>query len=196
MLQYLPLVMQIGGALTGAIGSYYTAKGNQTTLRYQAEIADSNARIAELGAQSELMRGQREEQRTRLGTAQLKSRQRASIAANGIDLGSDSAVNVLTTTDVMGEIDADTVAANAVRSAWGYRMNGVNLKNETLMKRASASGINPRSEAFNTLLGSAGHVAASWYSLSNAGAFGASSNWTDPTPLKPVDGGGGFAWDG
>ena len=116
----------------------------------------------------------------RLQTSQLKGRQRASLAANGIDLGSQTAVNILTTTDVMGEIDANTVAANAVRSAWGYRTQGQNFKNDAAMKRVTARTINPGMAAATTLMSEAGQVAAAWYGLNKAGAFDTTqANMTD-----------------
>lgn len=165
------LALMAAGAASNVVGSYYSAKGQQSALRFQADIADTNARIAELGAQSELVRGQREEQGTRLKTAHLKSAQRVALAANGIDLGEGSATDILTSTDVMGEIDANTIAANAVRQAWGYRTQGMNFQNEALMKRATASGISPGTSAATTLLSSAGQVAGAWYSLDKLGAF-------------------------
>jgi hypothetical protein len=39
---------------------------------------------------------------------------------------------VLTSTDVMGQIDKNTIAANAVRSAWGYRTQATSFQNEAL----------------------------------------------------------------
>jgi len=163
--------LSIFGAISSGIGSFYSAKNTKASLTFQAEIADNNARIAELGAQSELLRGQREEQRVRLQTSALKGRQRATLAASGVDLGSQSAVNILSTTDVMGEIDANTVAANAVQAAWGYRTQAQNLKNEALTKRTTARGINPAMAAATTLIGGAGNVAQSWYALNKAGAL-------------------------
>lgn len=174
------LALMAAGAASNVVGSYQSAKGQQSALRFQADIADQNARIAELGAQSELQRGQREEQATRLKTAQLKSTQRVAMAANGIDLGEGSATDILTSTDVMGEVDANTIAANAVRSAWGYRTQGMNAKNEALMKRATASGISPGMAATSSLLGSAGQVAGAWYSLNKAGAFDSTPKSADP----------------
>lgn len=165
------MVGQVGGGAMGAVGSYFSARQQKTALNAQAAIADQNARIAELGAQSELARGQREEQSSRLKTGQLKSSQRASMAANGVDLGSDTATNILTSTDTMGDIDANTIASNAVRSAWGYRTQATNAQNEALMKRATAGGINPLASAATSLIGSAAQVAGSWYSLNKAGAL-------------------------
>lgn len=155
-------LMALGGA-TSAIGSYYGAKGQQSSLRYQADIADINAGLAESSAQSALLTGQRQEQSIRLRGAQVKSAQRASMAANGIDLGSQTAVNVLSSTDVMSQIDANTAQANAVRAAWGYRTQGVGYQNEAAMKRAGAEGISPEMQAATSLIGSAGKVASSWY---------------------------------
>jgi hypothetical protein len=176
------LGMQGAGALTSAVGAYYGAKVQKSNLAAQADMADLNARMAETGAEMELMRGQRMEQGAMLRTAQIKSSQRASMAANGVDLGSDTAVNVLTSTDTMGQIDANTIAANAVRSAWGYRTQATNYQNQALIQRASANSINPGMSAMSSLLGSAGQVASSWYAMNKVGALTsdvANANRTD-----------------
>ncbi len=165
------LALMAAGAASNVAGSYFSARGQQSALRYQADIADTNARLSELSAQSELVRGQREEQASRLRTAQLKSSQRVALAANGIDLGQGSAAEILTSTDYMGEVDANTIAANAVRQAWGYRTQGMNYQNEALMRRATASAINPGMTAATTLLSEAGRVASAWYGMDKAGAF-------------------------
>lgn len=165
------LALMAAGAASNTVGSYYSARGQQSALRFQADIADTNARLAELSAQSELVRGQREEQASRLRTAQLKSSQRVAMAANGIDLGQGTAAEVLTSTDYMGEVDANTIAANAVRQAWGYRTQGMNYQNEALMKRATASSISPGMSAATTLLSEAGRVYSAWYGMSKAGAL-------------------------
>ena len=165
------LIGQIGGGVTSAIGSYYSASANRAALKSQAAVADVNARIAELGAQSSLNQGQHQVGALTLKAGQLKSSQRAAMAANGIDLGVGNAVEVQATTDLMKEIDANTLKANAVRSAWGYRTQGVNFQNEALMKRATAGAISPFGSAAGSLLGSAASVAGSWYSLNKSGAL-------------------------
>lgn len=166
------LGMQAAGAGMSAAGSYYSARNDQLNLGLRADLADTNARIAELGAQSALAQGAREEQKSRLQTAQLKSAQRTAMAANGIDLGEGTAAQVLTATDLMGEIDAQTIQANAARSAWGYRTQAVDAKNQALISRAGAKSISPVSGAAASLLGSAGSVAQSWYQFNQAGAKG------------------------
>jgi hypothetical protein len=92
---------QIGGALSSAIGSYYSAQSQKNNLRFQSDIAGINARIAELGAQSALNQGQQQVGALTLKAGQIKSSQRAAMAANGIDLGEGNAAEVQASTDIM-----------------------------------------------------------------------------------------------
>lgn len=166
------LALQASGALMGIVSSYYSAKSQKSSLRYQAEIAEINAGLAELSAQNELLAGQREEQKLRMRTGAIKAGQRVAMAANGIDIAnSPTAQNILNSTDILGEIDAQTIQANAVRSAWGYRTQASNLTSEAAAGRATASGISPGMSALSSMLTGAGQVASSWYSLNKVGAL-------------------------
>ncbi len=215
------LASSIGGAVTGGIGGYFGAATQKANLRGQAAVADANARssaalaeannrigdtylrigdtnarILELGAQSVLRQGQSEVGRLTLQAGQLKSRQRVSLAANGIDLASASAQDILTSTDLMKEIDVSTIEANAMRSAWGYRNEAINAKvqasnastqikmqalsdraqsvnfsNNAWASRAAGSAISPIGSTTMSLLGSAGNVASSWYQFRKEGAI-------------------------
>lgn len=159
------------GAVSSAVGSYYGAQSQKSSLNFAAGIADINAGMAEKSAQAELERGAREFQASRLKTANLKSRQKVAIAANGVDMGSGSAQAILNTTDIMGEIDAKEIEVNATRSAWGYRQQGTQYQNEALIKRSSADSIDPNSALFSGLISGAAQVGASYYSMKKAGAF-------------------------
>lgn len=165
------------GAVTAAIGAYASMQSN----RYQARIADSNARLAELGAQAALLQGQHQEMQSRLDTANLKSRQRAGFAASGVDLGEGSTVRTLTSTDLLGRVDADTIHANAVRAAFGYRTQSLNYSNDAAMRRAGPGGVQA---AATSLLGSTGQVAASWYQFNKEGAFNTPTNGGS-SPMYP-----------
>ena len=162
---------QAFGVWGQALGAYMGARSQKQSLQFQADIAEINAKAYERSAQGELLAGQREEQKSRLATANLKGTQTARLAASGVDIGEGSAARTLASTDIFGDIDANTIAANAVRSAWGYRMQGTNARNDALMKRASAGAINPLLAAGTTALTGAAQVAGSWYSLNKAGAF-------------------------
>lgn len=165
------LIGQIGGGVTSAIGNYYSSATQKINLQGAAGIADTNARIAELGAQSALYQGQQQVGALTMRAGQIKSSQRAAMAANGIDLGVGNAAEVQASTDIMKEIDANTLTSNAVRSAWGYRTQAVNYQNEAITKRGAAGSISPGGSAFSSMLGSAGSVAGPWYSLNKSGAL-------------------------
>jgi hypothetical protein len=170
------IAMMGAGAAGSIVGSYFSAQSKKSLLNGQADIADINARIAELGAVSELARGRAQTNAIGLQHGQLKGRQRTALAANGVDLGEGSAAEVQTSGDMMSEIDRNTAEANAIRSAWGYRAQETDLQNDALLKRANASGISPAMASVSTLLSEGGTVAESWYRMSKTGAFNTPSN--------------------
>lgn len=157
--------LQFFGALSSAYGAYSSARSQRQQLKLNADLARINAGIAEKAADNEMLQGQRQEQAARLRTANLKSTQKTGMASNGVDLSSGTAQNILNTTDYMGEVDANTIAANAVKSAWGYRTQAVNARSSAAMEDANASGINTGVSAISSLLGSASSVAPQWYQL-------------------------------
>lgn len=190
MLPVVLMAMQVVGAVNSAIGNYYGARSQRANLRFQADMAEINARQAELGAQAELQRGQHEIAQLTRHAGQVKSSQRAAMAANGIDLGVGSAAEVLASTDIMKEIDRNTLEANAVRSAWGYRMQATDMQNQATLARASAKSISPVGSALTSLLGGAGQVAGSWYMLDKSGAFASPSGGNAGTGFKTTGGTG------
>lgn len=182
-----------------AKGQILQAKSQQLQAQTQAAIARINARLAESAAQGTLHSGARQEQAKRLETAAFKSKQRVGFASSGVDMSSESVVRVLTSTDIVGDIDANTIAANAIRTAWGYRTEAVNQRGQAGMMEANgqmAAAVG-RSNAAATLagmpstvtlpvasrpisekdagrislLGSATQMATTFYSLSKQGAF-------------------------
>jgi len=159
----------IAGAVGSALGSYYSAQAQRDALKMQAETAATNARLAEKTAQSVLLQGQEEAGKAGLRTAHLRGTQRASLAANGLDLGEGSAARILTDTEVMGQRDVDTIRANALRAALGYREQGANFQGAAIMTRAAADSTSPGAAAGASLLSGASSVASSWYRQQKAG---------------------------
>lgn len=166
------MVGQAFGLLGGFAGSFYSAKAQKSNLQHQARMADINARIAETGAKTELARGQAEYARHTLQAGHLKSAQRAALAANGVALNEGSAAEMLAATDIMKEIDAQTIEENALRNAWGYRSQAADYRNQALMGQAQASSISPAGAGLQTLLGSAPMVAEYWDKYSRQKGIG------------------------
>lgn len=164
--------MSGAGAVSNTVGSYYSSLSQKRALKLQATLAEINAKIADSNARGSLSRGEKTEQKARLENAALKSRQRVAYASGGVDLSSDSVVDTLTSTDVLGEIDANQIKAAALREAWGHRFQGVGLRNEARMARASASAISPALNAATTFIGEASQVAGQYYGMKKSGALG------------------------
>jgi hypothetical protein len=170
-------VFAVTGAITGAIGSYYAAQSQKnqlesqaSSMRFQADISQLNAVQAEFTAQQIMRAGQQKQGQIGLRAGKIKSSQRASMAARGIDLGVGSAVETIATTDLMKEIDMLTVNADTVRSAEAARLQRQNYLTASAMQdvsasnlAGSASSISPFIAAGSSLLGSAGSVANAWY---------------------------------
>lgn len=193
------VVMMGAGMASSAVGSYYSAQSSAAQMQYQAAMGQLNAAMAEADAslldmnasisntqgQMAIAQGQREEQKLRLQSGQLKGKQRTALAANGVDLGVGSAARVLATTDYMTEVDVGEIRANAARAAFGYQIQGTNQKFAAMSARAqstnyksgsafamaTAGGISPMASAATSLLGGAGSVSQSWYMMNKMGAF-------------------------
>lgn len=157
------------GAISSAVGVYYGAQAQKSAIEFQAQTARANAVLAEKSAQSVELQGEAQAHKIQLQTKALVGTQRASMAANGVDLYEGSAGRIQTDTKLLGELDAETAHANAIRAAWGYRTQGTNYSNQALFENAQASGISPFSAGFSSLLGSASTVASSWYRQKKAG---------------------------
>lgn len=157
----------------GAVGDYYLsktqAKAAKSSLQFQRDMAQINARMSETAAQSVMDAGQKQASKLGLQYGKVKSAQRASMAANGIDLGVGNAAEVQAGTDLMKEIDMNQIEANAVRAAWGYRTQSVNYQNQSLMAGVSADSIS--TSGAQAALGGATAVARSWYAMNKTGVF-------------------------
>lgn len=182
------------GAGVSAGGAFFGAKSQKITLESTAQTAESNARIMELAAQSEILQGQREEQKSNLKYSNLKSTQKASLAANGVDISSDTAQNILTTTDTFKEIDANTINANATRGAWGYRTQGTNFANAARVARSTSKSINPWMAGATSLINSAGGVGKSLYLYNKQTADSKKNDAPQDTSAVTTDNAGAYDW--
>ncbi|WP_343684002.1 hypothetical protein [Asticcacaulis sp.] len=161
-------IMSTAGLVSSAAGAYSQASGQKAALNSEAMFADLAAARRQQQARQTLEAGNAEAQAVMLDTARAKGAQRTAFATNGVDLTSESAQGVLTATDFVGQVDKNTVLANAMRDAWGLRTEATNETNRANMARTTARGISPTKSAVSTLLGGAGQVADSWY---KTGAF-------------------------
>ena len=170
-------VFAVAGAVQGAIGSYFNAKSQalqlesqSSSLAFQADMSRLNAVQAEFTAQQIMRAGNLKQGQVSLRAGKIKSAQRASMAARGIDLGVGSAVETIATTDLMKEIDMLTVNSETVRSAEAARIQRQNYMTQAAIQdvsaenvMASSRSISPTLAASTSLLGGASSVASAWF---------------------------------
>jgi hypothetical protein len=151
----LGLYSSIAGGISDTFGSVTNAINTRRT-------ADMNAQLADQQASDAIARGNDAVFKSNLRTAQLKGTQTATLAAHGVALDQGSALDVLTSTDVMGAADAATLKDNASKEAWGYQAKAANY-------RAEAAASNPWAVGGASLLGAANKVSDRWYKYKKAG---------------------------
>lgn len=139
----LTTMLMIGSTVMGAAGAIQQGqaaemqgRAAQQASEYNAKVADMNAKIAERQARDAVERGQQEEQQQRMKTSQTIGQQRAALAANGVDLGFGSPLDVLVDTATIGELDALTIRTNTRREERDILQQGANLKGQAGMLRA------------------------------------------------------------
>jgi len=156
-------MMTAAGMGMQAVGAYNNSRATKTAYNAQAQVQRNNAIIAGWQADDALARGNQNALRVQMQARGVKGKQRASMAANGVDTTTGSALDVLTDTDYFAQQDVSTVKDNAAREAWALRNQaaGANADSELLASRAAAE--NPGLAAGASLLSSAGQVAGRWY---------------------------------
>lgn len=155
--QAISLGAAVGGTVMSAGAMYQQSKVAEATAR-------NNATMAEYAAQDAQRRGEEEAAAVRRKGAALKSAQRVSLAAKGLDLGYGTAADLQDQTDFFTQSDVATTRTNAAREVWNLRAQG----QQTLAK-GRADALNSMYQAGGSLLGGAGQVADKWYTYTRKG---------------------------
>lgn len=160
----------------------------------QGALLDKNADLADAQAADAITRGNQDAGRVIRQSRLLSGSQRAALAAQGINVDSGSAADVVTGDAKLGETDALTIRNNAHRDAWGFQQQASGYRMQADWARQSghnqAQGI--RRQSVGTLLGGAGELANIWASAPKsvgAGSGGSSSPPAVPkAPARPTRG--------
>lgn len=157
------------GMMSSANAAKAAAESNILNLQFKADMAKVNAQLAEINAQGVLLQTDNQIRGIKLRAGKVKSAQKVSMAANGIAMTGDeteTANNVLTSTDLMAELDVNQAFANGVRGAWGYRTQATSLMGEAAVASASAKTIDPDYAYNSSMLTGASQVGMNWYYMS------------------------------
>lgn len=170
-----------GVSVIGGIKSGNAAKrageAQQRAAGKSGDLADFNAKVAELQAEDAITRGVEEQQRFRARVRSTIGAQRVGFAASNIDVNYGSAVDVQADAARLGELDVLTIAGNAAREAWGFKMQAEDLRRRGQLAReegvafAEAGRVNQTTSRWNaasTLITSGGSLLAARYGFGRA----------------------------
>ena len=133
--------MAIGAAIASGVmsaaNSYSSTKLSNIQSRYSAKTNELNAKLSERQAENALRRGEKEQQQIMTKGAKVKGAQKVAYGANGIDLSSRSAQNVMNETDYFTQADQLQAAANAIGEAWNYRLQSAQYQGQALIDRSN-----------------------------------------------------------
>lgn len=119
------------------LGQAYTAwnglKTQASLSEAQADMAEANAKIMDLGVDIAYRKRDAEIGNLTLRAGQIKAQQRVAFASRGVALGVGSTAEVAASTELQKEVDVLTAEMNGLMSAWNY-------KRQAAMFRAQAEG--------------------------------------------------------
>jgi hypothetical protein len=146
-------VATIGGTLVGAQGA-----ANQAN--YAAQVSDQNARLSQEQSHNSVLNTNLEAQRNYRKIGQTKGAQQASMAANGVDTGFGSALNVQHDTAMLGAEDTAQIYKAGNERTKGYDINAFNYATDANANRAKAKGaiIGGVFSSLGTALGAASQI--------------------------------------
>ncbi len=168
------------GTAMGVVSSVQSANAQSAQYEYQAKVAAQNAKIAQSNADQKRQEGIEEARLQRMKTLQAVGSQQAAMAANGVDISSGTALDIVEDTAAMGELDALTTRYNYETQALAYEQQANNYSNQSNLdviasQNAYSSGItNAVATGFNGLADSAS-VASKWYTSTESGGGVSSS---------------------
>ena len=169
-------ILSVVSMVAGASGAAQKAQADKSAAEYNAKVAANNAKVAGWQAESAEARGVDDAMAVGRKQASVRGKQAATMAANGLDLGTGSPQAILDQTDYYGLADQRTATQNASDNAWGLRTKGDSYTAESSMQKSKADSISPGGAAMTSLLGSAGNVADKWTSSGINMSWGSTDN--------------------
>lgn len=132
--------LAIAAAAASAIGTGMSAVQARAQARYQARIADRNARLEGEAATAALDATRQQALAAYRDKAAVQGRQRAAMAANGIDAGFGSAADMIADGDMLAGEDIGRIYAQGLNSVRGFDINAANQRAEAKARRSAGDG--------------------------------------------------------
>lgn len=180
--------MGVMGQISQQNAQAQAASASQAQAVYQSQVARQNEELMRRQAADATQRGQVAEENRRRLTAQQIGQQTAALAGQGTDL-EGSPTDILGDTRAAGELDAQTIRANAAREAYGYQVQGLGYGSTAVLEstRAANSTYTPNYlGAGASLLAGASSLGEKWWRFQQ----------NDPSSIVPEANVSGFTGNG
>lgn len=167
------LAMTAASTAMSAYGASQQAQAAASADQYQAQVAKINQRLSGQYAQQAIDDGENRVAAKQQQTSGLIGAQRATMAANGVQLDSGTPLRLQEDSAQLGAVDALTIRNNAAREAYGYQVQGLNYGQQAQLDEASASNALSAGSlnTFSSILGGAASLGGKWASWKTNGVF-------------------------
>jgi hypothetical protein len=135
-----PVTLTIAATAAATIGTGFSALQANAQNRYQAQVADQNAKLANEAAR-------REEENTRDAALQhyrrvgaLKGQQRVAMAAGGVDVNFGNAADLTADTDMLANEDVRRIYDQGAENVLGRNIESSNYRSQAKASRQAATG--------------------------------------------------------
>lgn len=166
-----PPALALVAAGAAAAGTMASGLSQASSLRYQAKVADANARLENQQTLDAIERGRSDRVQLDRKYSQLEGQQQAAMAANGIDLDFGSAAQVARDTAMLRNEDAASLYKDQDTEIRGHDINASNYIGDARAKRQAATGavVSAGFGAASSILGGA----QQYSKLKSVGRYGA-----------------------
>lgn len=154
-------VVATGGLLLlGAVNTAMTAKGQHQAAKGAKAEGELQGELYDTQAADALTRGNEAASRAGAATRGLTGSQRAAFAAQGVDINSGSAGDVIANDKQLGALDVLSIQQNAARESHGFELQA------NLARKAGANAArNYNNQAISTLLTGGANAASTYYNF-------------------------------
>lgn len=135
-----PATLVLAATAVTMAGQGYAALQSAAASRYEARVADQNAKMDNEAAFRETENTKTAALAHYRRIAQLKGEQRVAQAANGVSLDFGSAVDVQNDTDMLGREDTQRIYDQGAEKVRGFDISAANYRSSAKASRFAAKG--------------------------------------------------------
>lgn len=174
----------LAGGAVNAYGQIQASKAQADADNFNAQVAEQNAAIATQKQQWAGEEGDQNAAISQMKTAAKVGATKANQGASGVEVGTGSNADVITSEREIGMLDALTIRSNAARQAYGYATEAYSDKAQAQLDRYAGKNAITAGKigAVSTLLGSAARSTQYDNFMSNNSAFSPDFGSTPATP--------------